>query len=174
LKPGYLVRIVFIRRTKYLSFIWASCTQQTFKVHAGYHVLELAIAILVPDFGIKDIIAQRQKDGSDIYFYLLFFLIKVNGLIITNSFADTAFIFFKVETVFINIGYKGYCLSKVDMDCFVLRYLLIKWIRDVNRAVFCTSTTTSAFVLFNVSRLSGQRYIKIPCLSFYFIDFCIG
>jgi len=74
-------------------------------------------------------------------------LIEIDGLILTDRFANTAFLLFKVETAFIDISDQGNGLSEIDMDGFILRYFLIKLIRVFNRAIFYTGRTTRAFVL---------------------------
>jgi hypothetical protein len=60
------------------------------------------------------------------------------------------------------------------MDGFILRYVLIKLIRVCYRAVFYTGSTTRAFVLYDVSGLSNQRYLEVSCFSFYTVNFSIG
>ena len=89
-------------------------------------------------------------------------------------FANTTFLLFQVNTAFINIRDQGNGLSEIDMDGFILRYFLIKWIGVLDRAVFYTGRTTRAFVLQNISRLSNQGYPKVSCFSFYTVNFSIG
>ncbi|MBA7713778.1 hypothetical protein ES703_122788 [subsurface metagenome] len=60
------------------------------------------------------------------------------------------------------------------MDGFILRYFLIKLIRVHDRAVFYTGSTTRAFVLYNVSGLLDQGYLKVSCFPFYTLNFSIG
>ena len=57
---------------------------------------------------------------------------------------------------------------------FILRYFLIKWIGDLDRAVFYTGSTTCAFVLDNISRLFNQGDLKIPFFSCYTVNLGIG
>jgi len=101
-------------------------------------------------------------------------LIEIDSLILTDVFTKTAFILFKVKTVFIYICGKGNCLSEVYMDGFVLRYFLIILIRVFDRTAFYTGSTTPAFVLFNISRLFNQGYLEVPCFTFYVVDFGIA
>jgi len=101
-------------------------------------------------------------------------LIEIYGIILTDSCANRAFLFFKVKAAFIYISDKGDCLSEVYMDGFVLRYFLIKLVRVCYRAVFYTGSTARTFVLYNVSGLSNQRYFEVSCLSFYTVNFSIG
>ena len=51
---------------------------------------------------------------------------------------------------------------------------MIVWIRDLDRAVLYTGSTTLAFVLYNVSGLLDQGYLKVSCFPFYTVNFSIG
>ena len=68
--------------------------------------------------------------------------------------------------VFIDIGDQGNCLRKVYMDGLVGRYVLIIRIWDHDRAVFHTCGTTRALVLYDVSGLFCQVYLKVTCFPF--------
>jgi hypothetical protein len=100
-------------------------------------------------------------------------LIQIDGVILTDRFANTAFLLFQVKTAFINVGDQGNGLSEIDMDGFVFRYFLIKWIRVLDRAVFYTGRTTPAFVLQDIPRLFRQSYLKVSSFAFYAVDFRI-
>ena len=101
-------------------------------------------------------------------------MIEIYGVILTDSYANTTFLVFKVKAVFIYISDKGNCLREIYMDGFILRYFLIKLIRVLDRAVFYTGSTTRAFVLYNVSGLLDQGYLKVSCFPFYTVNFSIG
>ena len=60
------------------------------------------------------------------------------------------------------------------MDRFILRYVLIKFIRVFDRAVFCTGGTTRALVLQNIPGLISKRYLKVSYFSLYTVNFSIG
>jgi hypothetical protein len=60
------------------------------------------------------------------------------------------------------------------MDGFILRYFLIKLIGIFDRAVFYTGSTTSAFVLYNVSGLFNKGCLEISCFPFYTVNFSIS
>ena len=60
------------------------------------------------------------------------------------------------------------------MDGFVLRYLLIKLIRVLDRAVLYTGSTTGAFVLYDISGFFNQGYLEVSCFPFYTVNFSIG
>jgi hypothetical protein len=90
-------------------------------------------------------------------------LIEIDGLILTDSFANSTFLLFQVNTAFIDIRDKGNGLREVDMNGFILRYLLIKLIRVFDRAVFYAGRTTRAFALYNVSGLFSQGDLKVSC-----------
>jgi hypothetical protein len=166
--------MLLVGSTQYLTFVWPGGAHQPFIVHTGYHVLHLSVAIFAPQLRVKYLIARRQNDPPYIYFYLLRRLIEIYGLILTDSFANTTFLFFKVKTAFIYISDKGNCLSEVYMDGFILRYFLIKLIRVFDRAVFYAGSTTRAFALYNISGLFNQCYLEVSCFSFYTVNFSVG
>jgi hypothetical protein len=101
-------------------------------------------------------------------------LIEIYGLILTDSFADAAFLLFQVKTALINIGNQGNGLGEVDMDGFILRYFLIKGIGVFDRAVFYAGGATRAFAFDNISGLFNQRDFEISCFSCYQANFSIG
>jgi hypothetical protein len=139
--------MLLVGSTQNLTFVWPGGAHQPFIVHTGDHVLKLSVSIFRPHLGIKCLNARRQNDRPYIDFHLLRRLIEINGLILTDALANTTFLLFQVNTAFIDIRDQGNGLSEVDMDGFVLRYLLIKSIRVFDRAVFDASRTTRAFVL---------------------------
>jgi hypothetical protein len=100
-------------------------------------------------------------------------LIQIDGLILTDSFANTTFLLFQVKTAFVNIRDQGNGLSEVDMDGFVLRYFLIKLIGVLDRAVFYAGRTTRAFVLENISGLFKQGDLEVSCFTFDTVNFRI-
>ena len=51
---------------------------------------------------------------------------------------------------------------------------MIKWVRNYNRAVLGTGSTTRAFVLYNVSGLLDQGDLEVSCFTFYTVNFSIG
>ena len=166
--------MLLVGSTQDLTFVWPGGAHQPFIVHTGDHVLKLSVAIFSPHLGIKCLKARRQNDRPYIDFYLLRRLIEIDGLILTDAFANTTFLLFQVNTAFIDIRDQGNGLSEVDMDGFILRYLLIKLIRIFDRAVFYAGRTTRAFVLQNIPGLFNQRYLKVPCFAFYTVNFSIG
>ena len=60
------------------------------------------------------------------------------------------------------------------MDGFILRDFLIIFIRVFDRAVFHTSCTTRALVLYNVTGLLGQAYMKVSCFPCDTVNFSVG
>jgi hypothetical protein len=155
--------MLFVGSTQDLTFVWPGGAHQPFIVHTGNHVLKLSVAIFSPHLGIKCLKARRQNDRPYIDFYLLRRLIEIDGLILTDAFANTTFLLFQVNTAFIDVSDKGNGLSEVDMDGFILRYFLIKLIRVFDRAVFYASRTTRAFALYNISGLFSQGDLKVSC-----------
>jgi hypothetical protein len=166
--------MLLVGSTQDLTFVWPGGTHQPFIVHTGHDILHLSVAISVPHLGIKWLKARRQNDRRYFYFYLLRRLGEIDGLILTNSFANTTFLLFQVKTAFIDIRDQGNSLSEVYMDGFVLRYFLIKLIRVFNRAVFYTRRTTRTFALYNISGLFDQGDPEVSCFSFYTVNFSIA
>jgi len=60
------------------------------------------------------------------------------------------------------------------MDGFILRYFLIKLIRDFDRAVFYTGRTTRAFALYDISWLFNQCYPEVSLFPFDTVNFSIA
>jgi hypothetical protein len=166
--------MLLVGSTQYLTFVWPGGAHQPFIIHTGDHVLQLSVAVFIPHLRIKCLNARCQNDCSYFDFYLFRDLAKINGFILTNSFANTTFLLFKVKTAFIDIRDKGNGLSEIDMDGFILRYFLIKLVRVFDRAVFDTGRTTRAFVLYNISWLFGQGDLEVSCFPLYPFNFSIG
>jgi hypothetical protein len=166
--------MLLVGNTQDLTLVRPGGTHQPFIVHTGHHILHLSVTISVPHLGIKCLNARRQNDRRYFYFYLLRRLVEIDGLILTDSFANTAFLLFQVKTAFINIRDQGNGLSEVYMDGFILRYFLIKLIRVFDRAVFYTRRTTRAFALYNISGLFDQGDPEVSCFSFYTVNFSIA
>ena len=99
---------------------------------------------------------------------------EIYGVVLTYCFANTAFLLFEVNTAFVYISDQGNCLSEVYVDGLILRYLLIKLIGVLDRAIFYAGSTTRAYALVNVSGLLNQRYIEVPCFPYYLFKFGIG
>jgi hypothetical protein len=47
-------------------------------------------------------------------------LVQIDGLVLANPFANTAFLLFQVKAAFIDIGDQGNGLGEVDMDGLIL------------------------------------------------------
>lgn len=60
------------------------------------------------------------------------------------------------------------------MDRFILRYVLIEFIRVFNRTVFYTGSATRAFLFQDIPGFPGKGYPKVSCCSLYTVDFSIG
>jgi len=157
-----------------LTFVRPGGAHQSLVIHTRDHVLKLSVAIFVPHLWIKWLKARRQNDRSYIDFYLLSRLIEIDGLILTDCFANTAFLLFQVKTAFINIRDKGNGLGEVYMDGFILRYFLIKLIRVFDRAVFYAGRATRALALYNISGLFDEGDPEVSCFSFYTVNFSVG
>ena len=166
--------MLFVGRAQYLTFVRTGGAQQPFKVHTGDHVLYFAVAEVAPRLWIKYLITRGQDDSADLDFHLLRFLMKIDGVILTDALADAAFFIFQVKAVFMDIGDQGNRLRKIDMDRLTRRQVLIVGIRDLDRAVLDAGTTARAFVLDNVSGLFIQGDLEVSCFPFYTVNFSIG
>lgn len=60
------------------------------------------------------------------------------------------------------------------MDRFILRYVLIKFIRVFDRAVLYAGSTTRALILQNIPGLFCKRYLKVSYFPLYTVNFSIG
>jgi hypothetical protein len=60
------------------------------------------------------------------------------------------------------------------MDGFILRYVLVEFIRVFDRAVFYTGGTASALVLQDIPGLLGKCYLEVSYFSFYTVHLGIG
>jgi hypothetical protein len=142
--------MLLVGSTQDLTFIGPGGTHQPFVVHTGDHVVipsVPSVAIFGSHLRIEGLNARRQNDRPYLDFYLLRRLTKIDRLILTDTFANTAFLLFQVNTAFVDIRDEGNGLSEVDMDGLILRYLLIELIRVFDRAVFDAGRTARALVL---------------------------
>jgi hypothetical protein len=160
-----------VGRAQYLTFEWACGAQKTLKVHTGDHIPHSSIPIFILQRGIKRLEAESQNNGTYIDLDFLRCLAEIYGVILTDPFTDTTFLLLKIKAAFIDICDKGNGLSVIYMDGFVIRYLLIEWIRVLDRTIFYTGGATDTFVLVDVSGLLRQGNPKIPRLPFDFINF---
>jgi hypothetical protein len=174
LNPGDLLGMGPIGGAQNFTIVGSGGTHQPLVVHAGHHVLELSVAVFIPHAWIKWLESRCQDDRPDFYFYFLRRLVEIDGIVLTYSFANATLLLLQIKTAFINVGDKGYSLGEIDMDSLVGRYLLIEWVRVYDRTIFDTGCTTGAFVFLDVPGFSEQGNTKIPCTSFYRVDFCIG
>jgi hypothetical protein len=158
---------------KYLASVWPGGAQQPLIVHTGYDVLELSVAVFRPHLGIEWLKAGRQNDCTHLDFQLLRLLIQIYGVILTYALANLTFLFFQVQTAFVNIGNKGYRLSEVYVDGLILGYFLVIFIRILDRAVFDTYCTTRALLLQDIPGFLRQRYGKVSCFPFDTVNFGI-
>ena len=89
--------MLLVGSTQNLTFVWPGGAHQPFIVHTGDHVLKLSVAIFSPHLRIKWLKAGGQNDRPYIDFYLLRRLIEIDGLILTDSFANTTFLLCEVQ-----------------------------------------------------------------------------
>jgi len=165
--------MLLVGGTQYLSFVWPGGAHQPLIVHTGDYVLQLSVTIFISHLRIKCLNARRQNDRPYIQFYLLRRLIEIDGVILTDCFANATFLLFQVKTAFIDIRDQGNGLREVNMDGLILRYFLIKLIRVFDWAVFHAGGATRAFVLQDISGLFRQRYLEVSRFSFYTVNFGI-
>jgi hypothetical protein len=160
--------------TQYLAAVCPGGGQQPLKVHTGYYVLKLSVTIFLPHLGIKGLKAGRQNNRPYIYFLLLRLLIQDYGVVFTYAFANTTLPLFQVQTRLVDIRHKRDCLREVYVNRFILRYVLIEFIRVFHRTVFYTGGTARAFLLQDIPGLLGKAYLKVSYFSLYTINFSIG
>ena len=139
--------MLLVGSTQYFALVWPCGAHQPFIVHTGNDVLKLSVAIFISHFRIKWLKARRQNDRPDFDLYLLRPLIEIDGLILTDSFANTTFLFFQIDTAFIDIRDQGNRLGEINVDGLIFRYFLIKLIRVFDWAIFYAGRTTCAFAL---------------------------
>ena len=60
------------------------------------------------------------------------------------------------------------------MDRFILRYVLVEFIRVLDRAVLYAGSATRALLLQNIPGLFCKRYFKVAYVSLYTVNFSIG
>ena len=167
LNPGDLVRMLHVGGTQDLPCVRSRGAQEPLVVHAGDHVRELPVVVFLLGLGVKGLKARSQNDRPYTDLFLLRCLLQVDGVVLANSFADAALVLFEIETALIDIGDQGDGLGEVDVNGFVLRYLLVVLIRVFGRAVLHTGGTARAFVLQNVPGLLDQRDLEVSHLAFY-------
>ena len=148
--------------TSYFTLVRPRGAHQPFIVQAGDYILHHSIAVLIPHFRIEWLKARRQDDRPYFHLYLLRRLSKIDRVVRTDGLANITFLLFQVQATFIDVSDQRDSLGEVDMDSFIRRYILIKWIGVLDRAILNTGRTTRTNILENVSRLSGQGYFKVP------------
>jgi len=163
--------MLLVGGTQYLTFVRPGGAQKPFEVHAGHNVLHPAVAVFVAHLGIERLKAGRQNDGPYVDIDLLRLLLEIDGVVLADVFADAALLLFQVKTALIDIGDKRDGLRKINMDGFVLRYLLIEFVRVMNRAVFSTGRAPRAPVLYDVPGVLDQRDPEVSRLAFDTVNF---
>ena len=101
-------------------------------------------------------------------------MIEIDRVIFAYGRANTAFLFFEINTRFVYVGDQRNGLLEVDMYGFVRRYFLIEAIRICDRTIFYAGRASCAFILANIPGLSNQRYLKVSRVPLDAINFSIG
>jgi len=101
-------------------------------------------------------------------------LIEIDRVILAYGRANTAFLFFEINTRFVYVRDQWNGLLEVDMYGFVRRYFLIEAIRICDWTIFYAGRTSCAFILANIPGLSNQRYLKVSRFPIDAINFGIG
>jgi len=120
--------------------------------------------------GIKGLQTGSQNDRPHIDVHLLRLLFEIDGVRLADSLTESAFLLLQVETALVNIGNQRKSLREIDVDGFIIGYILIKLIRILYRAVLRADGATRALVLQNVSGLLSQCYSEISRLSDYTVN----
>jgi hypothetical protein len=161
LNPGYFMGMPLIGRAQHFPFVRAGGTQQPFEVQAGYHVRHFPVAIVAPQLGIENLVARGEHDRRYVELDFLGLLMKIDCLVLTYAFANTAFFLFEVKAAFMYVSDKRNGLGKVYMNRFIRRQVLVVWIRHLDRTVLHTGVTPGAFVFDNVSGLFNQGDLEV-------------
>ena len=127
------------------------------EIHAGDHILEIAVLISVELSGIKGLKACRQDHGAYIQINVGFLLFKVDGSLFTEFLACFAFaLFARINGLEVQTGFsvdrilQGHRLSEGDVNGLALVLTQIKLVRDFFGALLSTNTAPDAFVFINV------------------------
>ena len=136
--------------------------------------MEPSVAIFISRLRIEWFKPRREDYRTYIYLYFLRCLPEIYGVVLTNGFAKTALLLFKVKTAFVYIRDQGNRLRKIYVDGFILRYFLVKLIGVFDRAIFYAGSTTGAFVLIYISGFPDQSYLEVPCFTFDTLDLSIA
>ena len=99
---------------------------------------------------------------------------EVDGIVLTDPFADPAFLLFEVEAAFVDVGDERDRLGEVNVDRLVRRYLLVELVGVLDRAVFDARRTPRTLLLDDVAGLSRECYGEVARLALYTVDFGIG
>jgi hypothetical protein len=99
-------------------------------------------------------------------------LIEIDRVILAYGRANTAFLFFEINTRFVYVGDQRNGLLEVDMYGFVRRYFLIEAIRIGDWTIFYAGRTVN--ILANIPGLSNQRYLKVSRVPLDAINFSVG
>ena len=174
LDPGDVVGMASVRGAQDLAFVWTGGAHQPFVVHAGDDVLQPAVAVLVADFRIKNVIAGGENDRPHLQLDLLRDLVQIDGVVLARILADPAFLFLQVQAALIDVGDQRDGLGKIDMHGLVVGDLLVVLIRIHRRAVLDADAAAGALVLDDVARFLGQLDGKIACLAIDAVNFGIG
>jgi len=168
--PGDFVGMLQVGRTQDFSLVCSRGGQKPFKIHAGDHIGKLSVVIFLHFPGIKGLQTGSQNDRPHIDVHLLRLLFEIDGVRLADSLTESAFLLLQVETALVNIGNQRKSLREIDVDGFIIGYILIKLIRILYRAVLRADGTTGALVLQNVSGLLSQCYSEISRLSDYTVN----
>jgi hypothetical protein len=90
---------------------------------------------------------------------------QVYGFSCTDVSTGTTLPVFKIKAIFIDIGDQGNGLGVVNMDGLIHGYVLIEWIRVLDRAVLGACGTARTLILYNVPWFFNQVYPKVPCAA---------
>jgi hypothetical protein len=100
--------------------------------------------------------------------------VQVDCLYIADILADAALLFLEVKAAFIYVGDKRDGLGEVDVDRFVVRDLLVVFVRVGYRAILDAGTASGAGVFEDVPRFFRQSDGKISSFAGNTVNFCVG
>ena len=146
--------------------------QDPFKVHAGYHILEIGVLIGIPFGGIKGLKAGCHDDAADIEIQNGLFLIKVNGVIFAELFACLAFTLLssvyglEVQTgTSINGVLQGNGLGKRNIYGLAFVHAHVEFVGYLLRALGGADPASHALVFIDIPRMLDDLNLKVSLFT---------
>src|SRR5664280_506756 len=135
----------------------------------------LAVTVLNQRFCIHQIKAYRNNHCSDFYINKSILLLKINGLLFADFFAQTALALKKISTgIFINNWFLRHGLWKWNIDRLSFYERFIPFGNALAGAFLRACQTGVTLAMIHITRLLFNGNIEIAHIAFYFGHFTIG